>query len=63
MAETLTAAMPTIPTYPLQEDIKVVVISAAGATWFMEAQKIVTIEYMLLFCPRKPKDLMNIYNR
>ena len=57
------SVMPLVPPDTLYECLKVQGMSAAGATWFMEAQKIVTIEYMLLFCPRKPKDLMNIYNR
>ena len=37
-------------------------MSAAGATRFMEAHQIVTIEDILLFCPSEAEDLMNIYN-
>ena len=28
----------------------------------MEAHQLVTIEYILLFCPSKSQDLINIYN-
>ena len=62
MAAKVTAAMPPIPPYPLQECLKVSGISAAGATRFMEAHQIVTIVDMLLFCPSEAQEIMKIYN-
>ena len=45
-----------------QKCLKVAGMSAAGATRFMEAHQLVTIEDMLLFCPSKYQDLMKIKN-
>ena len=55
--------MPPVPSDPLQECLKVLVISAAGATQFMEYHQLVTIEDMLLFLPSEYQYLMKIYIR
>ena len=62
MAATVTAAIPPVPLDPLQECLKVAVVSSSGATCFMESQQLVTIEVMLLFRPSEAQDLMNIYH-
>ena len=62
MAAAVTAAMTPPPPDPLQEFLKVAGISAAGATQFMEAHQIFTIEGMLLFHLSKAQDLMKICN-
>ena len=53
MAETVIEVMPPLPPDPLHEYLKVVGMSAAGATLFMGSHKLVTIEYMLLFFPKR----------
>ena len=63
MAATVTEAMTPIPPDPIQECLKFVGVYAAGATRFMESHQLVTLENILLFCPRKSKYLMKIYNR
>ena len=62
MAAAVREAMPPPPPYPLQECLKVVAMSADGATKFMEAHHIVTIEGILLFHLIKAQDLMTICN-
>ena len=63
MIATLKAAMPLVPMDPLQECLKVAVMSISGATRFIESRQLVTIRDMLLFLPSKFQHLMKIYNR
>ena len=62
MNAAVTAAMPPLPTYPLQECIKVSGMYTSGSTWFMGSKQLVTIEGILLFCPNEAQDLMKICN-
>ena len=63
MSSAVTAAMHPPPSDPLQECLKVSGISAAGATPFMVAHQLLTIEGMVLFRPSESQDLMKICNR
>ena len=63
MEAAVTAAMPPPPSDPLQECLKVMGMSASGATKFMEDHHIVTIAGMLFFHLIKSQDLMEICNR
>ena len=62
MATAVTSVMPPPPPDPLQERLKVAGISAAGATRFMEAYHLLTVEVMLLFCLSEAQDLMKACN-
>ena len=60
METAVTAAMPPPPPDTLQECLKVAGMSADGATRFMEAHQLLTIEGMLLFRLSEAQDLMKI---
>ena len=62
MAATVTADIPHVPLDSLHKYLKVLGMSSAGTTWFIEAHRLVTIGDMLLLCPSESQDLMKIYN-